>query len=511
MSEIEPTGDAIERDDPFVDQPDEDFREERAPLTVKGVAIVGARVATGVIGIALAGVTIAAAALLPLPSSTAIPASELVVPVPTAQQLVCAGPILRLSDDSGEGATQASALGEPGIASDSSTGSVASDPLDQSDAGTGGTDQAPQVISTPPNEADPTERILISGAQSQNVDEGDFVGLAAADCGVASADIWLAGGATTVGRTTLLTLNNPTEVAATVDLELFGENGPITAPGTGGIVVPPSGQRVLSLAGFAPEVLSPVVHVTSTGGQVVAELQQSTVRGLQAGGVEIVGPTQAPSLETIIPGLVITGATDIAENLGIGPGFEDLQTILRVYVPGTEEADATIRVIPEDGVGTGTSFEFTFDAGRVMDVPIPDLADGSYTVRVESELPLLAAVRASAASGDSTDFLWLPAAPALADTAQVSIAPGPSPRLHLANPSTQTVTVELVGSDGGEDETVEVAAGAAVTVDVESGASYVLSGFAQLYASVTVVDGGMIAGYAVRPPGIGSSPILIYP
>lgn len=511
MSDLEPTGEAVEPIDPFVDQPDEDFREEKAPVTVRGVVIVGARVVTGAIGIAVAAVTVAASALVPWPTVSSTPASELVTPVPTAQQLVCAGPILRLSDDTGAGATQPSAIGEPTLASDSSTGSVESTPLDQSDAGTGGTDAAPQVISTPPNAADPAERILLSGAQSQEVDEGDFVGLAAADCAVASADIWLAGGSTTVGRTTLLTLNNPTEVPATVDLELFGEDGLITAPGTSGIVVPPSGQRVLSLAGFAPEVGSPVVHVTSAGGQVVAELQQSTVRGLAAGGVEIVGPTQSPSLETVIPGLVIAGAADIEENLGIGPGFEDLQTILRVYVPGESDADATIRVIPEDGVGTGTSFEFAFDAGRVMDVPIPDLADGSYTVRVESELPLLAAARASAASGDSTDFLWLPAAPALADVAQVTVAPGPSPRLHLANPGSEPMTVSLVGSDGGEDSEVEVAAGAAVSVEVEPGASYVLSGFGRLFASVTVVDGGMIAGYAVRPPGVGSSPILIYP
>lgn len=511
MSDLEPTGEAIEPQDPFVDLPDEDLREERAPITMRGIAIVGARVATGAIGIGVAAATIAVAALVPLPTATSGAASELIVPVPTAQQLVCAGPVLRLSDDTGQAATQASAIGEPDIASASSSGRVATEPLDQSDAGTGGTDAAPQVISTPPNEADPTERILLSGAQAQEVDEGDFVGLAAADCAAASADLWLAGGSMTVGRTTLLTLNNPTEVAATVDLELFGEFGPITAPGTKGIVVPPSGQRVLSLAGFAPEIASPVVHVMSSGGQVVAELQQSIVRGLVAGGVEIVGPTQPPSLQTIIPGLLIAGAETIEHDIGLGEGYEDLQTALRVFVPGDEAAETTIRVIPEDGVGTGASFEFSFDAGRVVDVPIPELEDGSYTVRLESSVPLLAVARASAAEGEETDFVWMPAAPTLSQTAQVTIAPGPSPKLHLSNPGTSPVTVELVGSDGGEDESVEVAAGASVAVEVESGASYTMSGFDRLFASVTLVEGGGVAGYVVRPPGVGSSPIIIYP
>ena len=46
-------------------------------------------------------------------------------------------------------------------------------------------------------------------------------------------------------------------LAATVDLQLYGPSGLIAAPGTSGIIVAPQGQRVLSLAGFAPGVASP--------------------------------------------------------------------------------------------------------------------------------------------------------------------------------------------------------------------------------------------------------------
>jgi len=512
MSDIEPTGETVETDTFFPEQEEEvrDVREARAPLTARGVAILGARVATGAVGIAVAVVAITSAALLPLPTVTAVSPSQVVVPVPTAQQLVCSGAILRLADDSGQGATQASAVGIPLLGSGSSSGIVSQVTLEESDADTGGTPAAPQVISTPPDPADPTERILISGSQTQVVDEGDFVGLAASSCTAASADTWLVGGATVVGRTTLLTLSNPTEVPATVDLELFGESGPITAPGTSGIVVPASGQRVLSLAGFAPEVESPVVHVTSTGGQVVAEMQQSIVRGLLPGGVDVFGASVQPSLDTVITGLTISGAADIENTLGIGPGFEDLQTVLRVFVPGEEDAEATVRVIPEDGVGTGTSFDFTFDAGRVMDVPIPELADGRYTVRVESAVPLLAAGRSSVAAGQKTDFAWLAASPALTGTAQFTVAPGPSPVVHLVNTGTEQVTVTLVGSDG-DDITVDIPAGTAVHRKVVGGTTYVLDGFSRLHASVTVSASGALAHYTVTPPGAGSSSILIYP
>lgn len=479
-------------------------------ITARGVAVVGVRVVAGAIGIAVAGAVVAASALLPIPTVRSEPASQLVTPVPTAQQLVCSGSILRLADDSGAGATQASPIGAPAVRYDSSSGAVDSTPLDQSDAGTGGTGQAPTVISTPPNQADPAEQILLSGAQAESLDEGDFVGLAAADCGVVSGDTWLAGGSTVVGRTTLLTLSNPTEVAATVNLELFGENGAITAPGTSGIVVPASGQRVLSLAGFAPDVLSPVVHVTSTGGQIVAELQQSIVRGLQPGGLDIVAPTSGPSLDNVIPGLLIVNGAGVQELQGGGTGFEDVRTVLRLFAPGAGTVQTTISVVPEDGTGTGTSFAFEIDAGRVTEIPIPELADGSYTVRVQSEQPLVAAARVTTVASGASDFAWLSSAAELAARAQVTVATGPSPKLHLANASTAAVTVTLAASTG-DDLTVEIAAGATANLAVVAGTTYELGGFDTLYAAVTFVGGGGIARYSAHPPGVGSTPVVVYP
>lgn len=497
-------------EEPDIFPEEEEERRERRPVTARGVAVVGVRVVAGAIGIGVAAAALAASALMPLPTISATPASQLVTPVPTAQQLVCSGSILRLADDAGQGATQASAIGGPTVRYDSSSGAVDSTPLEQSDAATGGTAQAPAVISTPPNAADPTEQILLSGAQVQSVSEGDFVGLAAADCGVVTADAWLVGGSTTVGRTTLLTLSNPTEVPATVNLELFGENGAITAPGTSGIVVPASGQRVLSLAGFAPDVESPVVHVTSTGGQIVAELQQSIVRGLQPGGVDIIGATVAPSTDNVMPGLTVANAVGVEELQGGGLGFEDLRTVLRLFAPGTGTVNATISVIPEDGVGTGTSFLFEVDAGRVTELPIPELEDGSYTVRVQSDAPLVAASRVSSAQGAATDFAWVSSASTLSERAQVTVAPGPAPVMHLANAGSAPVTVSLAASTG-SDLTVDVAAGATATLPVVAGTTYELTGFDALHVGVTLVDQGMIARYAAHPPGVGSSPVVVYP
>jgi hypothetical protein len=346
--------------------------------------------------------------------------------------------------------------------------------------------------------------VLLSGAQSQSVAEGDFVGLAVADCAGASSDSWLVGGSTTVGRTTLLTLSNPTDVAATVDLELFGERGPIAAPGTSGIIVAPLGQRVLSLAGFQPDVVSPVVHVSSAGGQVVANLQQVVVRGLEPGGLDIVEPTSALSIENVIPGLVVTDLAATQALLGGGNSFEDVKTVLRLFGPGEGTIAVTVNVIPEDGADTGTSFDLELEAGRVTDVPIEELSTGSYTVRVESAAPIVAAARVTSAVA-VTDFSWASPAPALLDRAQVTIAPGPTPALHLSNPATTDATVAI------GDLTVTVPGGASAVVPVEPGETYELSGFDRLYAAVSYAADGLIARHTVHPPGAASGAITVYP
>lgn len=501
--------------DLFPEQDDEQVAT-RAPLTARRVALVGVRLVAGAVGLGVAAATVAASVLLSLPTVSSTPPSALVTPVPTAQQLVCPGAVLRLADDTGQGATTSSALGAPTTSASSSSGSVARSPLEQSDASTGGTAEAPLTISTPPNPADPAEVILLSGAQSQQVAEGDFLGLAAADCSAVSADSWLVGGATTVGRTTLLTLSNPTEVAATVELELFGEDGAITAPGTSGIVVPASGQRVLSLAGFAPDVVSPVVHVTSTGGQVTAELQQSIVRGLEPGGVDIVGATVAPALEVVIPGLRVDDLASVQTLLGGGTGFSDLETVLRLYAPGEGTVSAIINVIPEDGVGTGASIPYDFDAGRVVEVPIGDLDSGNYTVTINADVPTLAAVRVSNAASPvgadtpaPTDFAWLTAAVPLVTTAQVTVATGPAPLLHIANPTTAAASLSLT-PQGGEATVVELPAGTSTSVPVVAGETYTIAGFDNLYAAVSLAGDGMIARYSARPSGVGSDPIRVY-
>lgn len=477
----------------------------RFPL--RRVLLVAARFTTGLTGVGAAVAVVLAASVLPGPAVRAVPDSEFITPIPTGQQLLCPGPALRLADESGQGATTASAIGEAAIVFAARGGTVQATPLPQSDAGNGATASAPTVLVSPPDEG-ATSTPLVAAAQSQVVESSEFVGLAAAACLVASGESWLVGGATTVGRTTLLTLTNPTEVPATVDLEIFGEDGSVAAPGTNGIIVPAGSQRILSLAGFIPGLQSPVVRVLSRGGQVVANLQQVTVRGLVPGGLDIVEPAAAPSTRVIIPGLLLDDVVAVEELLG-GAGAEDLVSALRVFVPGTDPATVTVSLTPEDAGGAGSSFTIELAGGRATDLPLLELANGSYTVEVLATVPVLAGLRVSAAGASGIDFLWRAAAPELTTETLIAVPQGVSASVHLANPTQVDAEVTLDG-EGTPDIRVLVPGGAAARVPVVPGSSYLATGFERIQISVSLTDDGMIAGYSIQPPAVSATPIRVF-
>ena len=506
-------------DEGFGHADDDDIEPERPPQSrrdsLRIAGLVGARLVTGIVAVAVVGATIAAAAVLPLPSIHSKAPSEIVTPVPAAQQVVCPGGLLRLADAQGKGATKSSSLGTADVTSDATAGGVAQRALKGSDAGTGGTSAAPQLLSTPPVSGG-AARSILGGAESQSIATTEFFGLAAAACTAAVGDAWLVGGSTATGRTTLLTLANPSEVPATVAVQIFGENGAVTAPGMTGIVIAAGGQRILSLAGFAPRLNSPVVHVHSRGGQVVANLEQSTVRGLEPGGVDFVGPQAAARRISVIPGIQAAGTATVQSRLGEA-GFSDLQTVLRVFVPGTKSTTAHISVLPDDPKLKGAAFDAQLDPGKVTDLPIDLSGDGGYTLTVTASVPMVSGVRVSTAGSPAvaakTDFAWLSAASMLKSDALVPVADAMSPVVHIENPGKTAITVKLhplAGAGTDPDLTLAVPAGSAASIPVLPGSVYRISGFTTIYASVSGTTDGGVAGYAIYPSAPGSAPLRIY-
>jgi hypothetical protein len=482
---------------------------QRSPKGSAGAAVrLGGRLAAGlVVGVGAVAVVLASA-VIPAPTLGAAPEAIAVTPVPTTQQLACAGSVLRLGSATGENATSTTPLGTPSTTRGATEGEATIAVLDTPDGGNKGIG-APSIVSAVGENS--TSRL--AGAQSQYVSLGDFRGLAASTCSRPSSDVWLVGGATTTGRTTLLTLSNGGTLASTVTLELWGDEGRIDAPGTSGIVVPARSQRVLSMAGFAPGRTAIAVHLTSHGGPIGANLQQSIVRGIDPGGVEILGPVATPATMTVIPGVVVTGSTVVETNLGRA-GYDDLSTIVRAMAAGGAATTATVSIVPETPGLDGASFEMDLPADTVVDVPVEGLGDGSYTVVVTAEEPVVAAVRTSAmldaALGGTTDVAWFIAAPALAADGFLAIAPGPTPQLHIANPGTATAKLS-VHERGGATSTVTVPAGSAVVIDVEGSGIYSISGADGLFASVSYTGAGQLASYVVDNSTTPELPVKVYP
>jgi hypothetical protein len=490
--------------------------------------VVGLRVVAGTVGIVASVAIIAAVGLLPLPAHRIAVPTVTVTPEPSDQVRVCPGALLRLGDESGQNANTASSLGAPRVTSGGSGAELVSAPLPVSDAGTGGTPAAPDRLTIPP-----TAGGTLAGAQSQLADAQDYTGFAATECAEPSGSIWLVGGSTAVGRSTLLTLANPSPVDATVELTIAGANGPVSAPGMSGIVVKAGAQRVIPLAGFAPDVATPVVHVIASGGQVVAYLQQSTVRGLDAGGVDLVGGAAAPARHLVIPGVRVLDAVGVNKALAL-PDWDDAAAAVRVLAPGAASAKVQVSLVPEDATFGGQSFEMDVSAGEVTELGLDSgagtdsgavtIPDGVYTVVIDSDQPVVAGVRVSTAvdpaaadpaAADATapasDFAWFDPSAVLTRNTAVSIAPGPAPMLSVMNPTTAAVTVTLAAEGSGGGATLLVPAGSAASIAVDPGTTYLLGNATGLFAAVSYAGSARLAHYPVASAGPVSGPIVIHP
>ena len=302
----------------------------------------------------------------------------------------------------------------------------------------------------------------------------------------------------------------PSGAAPTVGRRIWGEDGPVAAAGLTGISVPASSRRVVSLAAYAPGVTSPVVEVTTRGGRIAAFLQQSVVRGLDAGGTAFISPSLEPAVSVTIPGVRILSATVVASATA-APGWDDADPILRLLAPDAA-AEATVVLTPAPGQeGEASSFVVELAAGEVMEFPLTagvlaelnsTLADGVYAVAVESDAPLVAGVRAStavaaadAAAVPTSDLAWFTSAPTLPESVAVQVAAGPSPILSIANPGDTAASVSVAGVL----DPISVPAGGVVGVPVLAGLVE-LAGTSGLSAQVSFAGAAQLGAYPVVPP-----------
>ncbi|WP_225753662.1 DUF5719 family protein [Actinotalea sp. Marseille-Q4924] len=431
------------------------------------------RVATAVAALALVAAAVLADDVLPRPAPVPAAAADLAVP-PAPATVVCPGP-LRLPTEPEPGgdltydpqfdpspedsATRLSAVAEEtagvelrtlGEGATTSGGGLAVAAADLA---------AGAVVTAIPGTATDDDAVAapqVAAGVVTLTSSGDLRGLAAAGCTRPAAELWLAGGSTTLGSSARLVLQNPGATAVTVGLDLWGPGGPVELAGAPQFLVPPGQERVVLLEGLAAEERRVVVRVTAAGGLVTAHLQDSALRGVVPAGVDQVVPGAAPATRQVLTGVVVP-ATDA--------GTADTAQ-LRLLAP-EESTTASVALLgPEGPVDLPGLAEVDLDAGAVLDVPLAALPAGAWTVVVDAAAPVVAGAMVTSGTGVGAaaesrtaplDRAWVPAA-TTAPSATV-VLPGGGGALEGLS---RTVVLALVDPPAGQD----VRATAAATLEL---------------------------------------------
>ena len=395
------------------------------------------KITIGVAGLTALGLSAYAVAAIPTPlSSEIVPLTTVVSPESVSRSIVCAGDVVGYIGDSAT------------ISSISATTRVM----------TGGETITELVMDSSTNGSAITNSggsLYAAATEYGSVKTESVAGYLATECGDPLNDQWLIGGSTTTGRDTIMTISNGSDVEARIDLEIWGSAGKVDAPGSQGIVIPARSQRSYSVAGFAPDEASPVIHLLSNGAAVWATLQTTVVRGLVPGGLDRIGPVSAPTTSVSFPVLNVPTEKSIGKLL-VDEAYSDVVAALRFLVPGDSDATITITLDPY-GEGDSQVVTASIPAGSTLDLPITELSAGDWAVSVESDQPIVAAARVGFhdASNGITDLAWASSAPAQTGIASVLVPVGAS--LGLTNVGASDATVTIV-SGGDITENVVVPA-----------------------------------------------------
>ena len=351
------------------------------------------------------------------------------------------------------------------------------------------------TVSDPQHVAQQSSRLL--GAQSfQTVSGGAMAGLQAANCQRPTSEFWLLGATTTTGREALLVLANPNPVPATVDLDLATETGLLPVASLNGISVPANRSLVLPLAASAPNESLLAVHVRTSGAAIAAWVQQKTVRGTTAAGIDLISPTLSAAKSLTIPGVFKRGTTDASALLRANADYSDLTPALAVYVPGSKPALVTAQVIGADSKSFGTVLQQQLPAGQTVLLDLPGLKDGNYAVFVSSDQPVLAAVRLSRTDKTKTpitDFAWLNPALNTAVERVITVPRSGISKLSLANSQSQSVIAVVSNLSTGKTQSVTIARLSSKVVEVDNDSVIAVQAPATVAAALVVDFDGQLS------------------
>jgi Family of unknown function (DUF5719) len=349
----------------------------------------------------------------------------------------------------------------PDITTKDPDGAVLEDTTTSADLGVG-VQTLPEAETAPTVHAAASDggRPVVDAVQSTATTSGDFRSLSLTRCAEPTTDASFLGVSTATGDSSVLVLRNPTDRPATASVQVWTEDGPAAMEGRSQVVVPPGGEEKVLLESVAGGHESVGVRTTVLGAPLSMHVQTTERDGLTPGGAEIAQPLAEESDDQVMPGVDVAGTPPV----------------LVIANPQGSDTTAAVEVLGSEGPVDAAALEdLEVPAGAVVSVPLDGLPDGSYSVSLRSEDPVLAVTRSTvpgaelsgATVGTPVDFSLVSPAPALETSGVLALpAEGAAGYLTLTATSDTGVSVIPIAADGsaGSPVALEATEGTPLTV-----------------------------------------------
>ena len=413
------------------------------------------------LALVLPALVIAGFILLPPVSSTPVTsvASAFEVSVePKPLQAVCPGALIEVGGEDGTDLDLIERIGEASIKGYSSE-EITVPPL------TG--ESLPLIV-----EGAEQSTELLSVIQTQAASRQRASGLAAAFCEQPVTSGWFISGASGVGNESVLSAANWNEVDTQLIVELHSTGGVVSER----FALAAGQERLITLAPLAALASVYAIRVESTGPALAVAMQNRWSRGLTPLGIELTSTTQLPATLHWIQPVTVLAEGYQRPTLRLFSPFGAAEVVVTAF--GDQDPQLIRTVVPEAGFAE-------------VDL---ELGQGSYLLKVESDIEVLAGVRNPAL--DPLDYAWV--YPQELFTSVALPVPGYNSVLRLANPGALaiSITVATTTNDRPSYQTLEL--GPFETIGIPLSADVVsVQSASEFLAAIEIVDG---AGYAVIGP-----------
>jgi hypothetical protein len=257
-------------------------------------------------------------------------------------------------------------------------------------------------------------------AQAMEAEEATGSGSASVRCGEPGSDLWFVGPGQQNGAGQIqLDLMNVDALAASVNVSVVTDAGPVQAGNDTGITVPPRQTVTESLSALAAGSSVAAIEVRTSMGRVAADVSESTAQGGTASWLPATAP---PSTQLLIPGVASSGSA--ARLFIVVPGSYDARvSVLAITSQGQYRPFGTQPVdVPGDSAsyvpltplgGTASALELTANVPVAAAVLVPGTGLGTFTASTApiSEQAVVAG-NTSGSGLSTTVVLSAPAGPA---------------------------------------------------------------------------------------------------